>query len=155
VVGIGGGIVVIPVLMMGFGFSQAKANGTSLAMLLPPIGIFAVMSYWQAGNMDLRFAMLPAIGAYFGGQLVNTGRINATGLRIVFAAFLLFVAARLLFRSSGRERAAFQTFCLMAIYLGSYAGLWLLGRKWSRPRRDLGALYRGKVREVVEYDCEI
>ena len=55
-VGIGGGVLVIPVLMFGFGFSQAKANGTSMAMLLPPIGVFAVLSYWRAGNIDFRFA---------------------------------------------------------------------------------------------------
>ena len=55
-VGIGGGVSVIPVLMLGFGFSQAKANGTSMEMLLPPIGFFAVLSYWRAGNIDFRFA---------------------------------------------------------------------------------------------------
>ena len=61
-VGIGGGVLVIPALMFGFGFSQARANGTSLAMLLPPIGAFAVMSYWRAGNVDWRFAGLLAVG---------------------------------------------------------------------------------------------
>ena len=44
-VGIGGGILVIPALMFFFGFSQAKANGTSMTMLLPPIGVFAVLVY--------------------------------------------------------------------------------------------------------------
>ena len=48
-VGIGGGVLVIPVLMFGFGFSHTKANGTSMAMLLPPIGVFAVLAYWRAG----------------------------------------------------------------------------------------------------------
>jgi uncharacterized membrane protein YfcA len=159
VVGIGGGIIVIPVLMMAFGFSQAKANGTSLAMLLPPIGIFAVLSYWRAGNVDLRFAMWLAagfaVGAYVGGQLVNTGKIHPTGLRIAFAALLLFVASRLLFRSGGRAWVALQTVSLMTIYLGSYAALRLLGRNWSRQNPDWGALYRGRLREAVEYDYEI
>src|SRR5437868_5790088 len=78
-VGIGGGVLVIPVLMFGFGFSQARANGTSLAMLLPPIGIFAVLSYWRAGNIDWPFAAALAIGfaggAFIGAKLVNNGQI--------------------------------------------------------------------------------
>src|SRR5689334_18824349 len=53
-VGIGGGVLVMPVLMFFFGFAQAKANGTSLAMLLPPIGIFAVLAYWRTDNIDWR-----------------------------------------------------------------------------------------------------
>ena len=73
-VGIGGGILVIPVLMFYFGFSQARANGTSLAMLLPPIGIFAVLAYWRAGNIDWATAGLLAVGfacgAYVGARLV-------------------------------------------------------------------------------------
>src|ERR1700761_6295767 len=76
-VGIGGGTLVIPVLMVGFGFTQAQANGTSLAMLLPPIGLFAVMAYARAGNVNWSFAALLAIGfaagAALGGVAVNRG----------------------------------------------------------------------------------
>src|SRR5947207_7450889 len=88
-VGIGGGVLVIPVLMIGFGFSQARANGTSLAMLLPPIGIFAVLAYSRAGNIDWRFAILLAIGftfgAYIGAKVVNSGWMNPALLRLMFA----------------------------------------------------------------------
>ena len=88
-VGIGGGVLVIPILMIGFGFSQVKANGTSIAMLLPPIGIFAVMSYWRANNVDPGYAALLAIGfavgAYFGARAVNSGTINPATLRILFS----------------------------------------------------------------------
>ena len=101
-VGIGGGILVIPVLMIGFAFSQAEANGTSLAMLLPPIGIFAVLTYSRAGYVNWRFALVLAAGfapgAYLGAWLVSKGRINPTALRILFALLLAYVAARLLFR---------------------------------------------------------
>lgn len=157
-VGIGGGVLVIPLLMFGFGFTQARANGTSLAMLLPPIGLFAVLSYVRSGNIDWRFAVLLAIGfsigAYVGASLVNTGRINATTLRVLFAVVLLYVASRILFRPGGRARVALETSLLMGVYLLSYGLLRLLGRRWSSPR-DWGEVYRSKLAERVEYDFEI
>ena len=51
-IGIGGGVLVIPMLVFFFGFSQERATGTSLAMLLPPIGVFAVIAYAKAGNIS-------------------------------------------------------------------------------------------------------
>ena len=157
--GIGGGVLVIPVLMTAFGFTQARANGTSVAMLLPPIGIFAVMAYWRAGNVDFRFALLLsagfAVGAYGGARLVNSGAISPTALRVAFAVLLLYIASRLLFRGGGRARAALETTLLMGGYLASYASLRLLGRRWSRQRPDPAGLYTARVREAVDHDYEI
>ena len=156
--GIGGGVMVIPVLMLGFGFSQARANGTSLAMLLPPIGVFAVLSYARAGNIDWRFAVLLsvgfAVGAYLGGRLVNGGWVNPTVLRVGFAALLLYVAGRTLFRTGGQARTSLETLVLMAVSLGSWLGLRLLGRRWDGPR-DWPAVYRSRRRPTAEYDYEI
>src|SRR3954469_4502648 len=105
-IGLGGGTMVIPALIYFYGFSQKQANGTSLAMLLPPIGIFAVMAYNKAGNINWPFATLIAAGfasgAYLGGVLVNTGKVPETALRIMFAVLLLYVAGRMLFRTDGR-----------------------------------------------------
>ena len=109
-IGIGGGTLVIPALMYLYGFTQLKANGTSLAMLLPPIGIFAVMAYHRAGNISWPSAMLLAIGfaggAYVGGVLANTGKVPELALRIMFSILLLYVAGRTLFRTDGRAMAA-------------------------------------------------
>ena len=66
IVGIGGGVLVIPALVLFFGFTQQKANGTSLAMLLPPIGILAVINYARAGTINWAFAALLACGFVFG-----------------------------------------------------------------------------------------
>src|SRR5207247_3626916 len=78
-VGIGGGVLVIPILMFLFGFSQAKANGTSLGMLLPPLGIFAVLRYHKQHNIDWQFALLMAagfmVGGWIGGWLVNDVKV--------------------------------------------------------------------------------
>jgi len=68
--GIGGAILLIPVLIYGFHYSQHDAQGTSLAILLPPIGILAAYRYWQAGHVHITAALIIAaaflIGAYFG-----------------------------------------------------------------------------------------
>ena len=157
-VGIGGGVLVIPLLMFFFGFSQARANGTSLAMLLPPIGIFAVITYWNAGNVDWRFAALLAfgfaVGAYVGGAIVNRGWINPTALRVGFALLLVYCAARLLFRRGGQARAALEASLMVGAFAGLYIIMRLLGRRWRRvpnPR----AIYRAKLDDSVGFDYEI
>src|SRR5512141_1034119 len=65
--GVGGGIVLIPILVYGFKMNQKLAQGTSLAMLLPPTGILAFMQYYKAGNADLKLGLLVAIGVLIGG----------------------------------------------------------------------------------------
>jgi hypothetical protein len=157
-VGIGGGVLVIPLLMFFFGFSQAKANGTSLAMLLPPIGIFAVLSYSRAGNIDWRFAGLLAlgfaIGAYVGATMVNRGWINPTTLRVTFALLLVYCAGRILFRPGGRARAALETSLLVAGFAIAYAIMRLLGQRWTKAP-DWGRMYRQKQTKHVDHDYEI
>src|SRR5688500_13528976 len=158
-IGIGGGVLVIPVLMLAFHFSQAKANGTSLAMLLPPIGVFAVIAYHRAGNVDWRYAAVLAagfaVGAYLGAKLVNDGRINPTVLRVGFALLLVYSAGRLLFRPGGRAGAALATSLLVVAFGATYAVMRLLGRRWKRTAPDWAAVYRDKQREPFEYDYEI
>jgi uncharacterized membrane protein YfcA len=158
-VGIGGGILVIPVLVFLVGFSQAKANGTSLAMLLPPIGIFAVLAYHKAGNVDWPTAMLLAagfaVGAYIGGRIVNAGLIREEHLRLMFLALLLYVAARMLFKIEPRVRAALETAALVVAFAGTYVGALLLARKWSKAPPYWAALYQEKLKAPVGQDYEI
>lgn len=68
-VGVGGGIVLVPILVLFFGFSQHMAQGTSTAMLLPPIGILAAWTYYRNGMVDVRAAALLCAGFVFGGLL--------------------------------------------------------------------------------------
>ena len=56
-VGVGGGLIVVPALMFILGFSQLQAQGTSLFLMLPPIGIFAVMNYWKSGNGSISYSV--------------------------------------------------------------------------------------------------
>ena len=75
-IGIGGGLIVVPCLVFFLGFSQHQAQGTSLAMMLPPIGILAVYNYHKQGAVDFKVAMILCasfiIGSFFGSKLALT-----------------------------------------------------------------------------------
>ena len=98
-IGIGGGIIIVPALVFIFGFSQHQAQGTTLALLVPPIGILAAYNYYKAGHVDLRIALLLAIafiaGSYFGSKLAI--RLPQELLKKIFGIFLLLVAIKMLF----------------------------------------------------------
>jgi len=97
--GIGGGLVVIPALVMVMGMSQQAAQGTSLAMMLPPIGILAAYNYYKAGHVDIKIALFLAIafiaGSYFGSKLAI--RLPQELMKKIFGIFLLLVAIKMLF----------------------------------------------------------
>ena len=67
--GIGGAILIIPALVYFFGFEQQMAQGTSLAMLLPPIGLLAAWRYWQAGQVKIGVAVVMAIAFFLGAAI--------------------------------------------------------------------------------------
>jgi uncharacterized membrane protein YfcA len=98
--GIGGGIIIIPVLIYFFGFAQHTAQGTTLAAMIPPIGLMAAYAYWRTGNVDIKAAALIAIGffagGWIGGSLVQY--IPEVSLRKVFAVLLLLVAVKMWFK---------------------------------------------------------
>ncbi len=160
--GIGGGVLVIPALVFLFGFPHRKAVGTSLAMLLPPIGIFALLKYWHEdhNNVDFKAALLLAagfaIGGYLGGAIANSRIVaeNDRWLRILFALFLLYVAGNMLFRSENRVQAALKTAVIIVGYGIVYGGARLLARRLER-RLDLPETYRARLSAPLEPDYEI
>ncbi len=74
--GVGGAILLIPILIYGFGYSQHDAQGTSLAMLLPPIGILATYRYWQSGHVHIAPALVIAAAFILGGYLGASFAVN-------------------------------------------------------------------------------
>jgi hypothetical protein len=98
-VGIGGGAVLVPALILFYGMSQHKAQGTSLGALLAPIGILAFWRYYKAGAVDLRLAILVAIGFALGGWIGGgwAQKISELALRRGFAVLLLVIAIRMFF----------------------------------------------------------
>jgi uncharacterized membrane protein YfcA len=97
--GIGGGVLIVPALMYGLGFSQKTATGTSLAILLPPIGIAAVMQYYRSGHVDFRAGLLIAASMLLGGWLGAKFAlpIDPKVMKGLFGAFLVLLGAYLLF----------------------------------------------------------
>jgi uncharacterized protein len=97
--GIGGAIIMIPALVFFLGLSQQTAQGTSIAVMLPPIGIIAAYNYYEAGQVNIKFALILAaafiIGSYFGSKIALN--IPPTVLKKIFGILLLLVAAKMLF----------------------------------------------------------
>lgn len=96
--GIGGAIIMIPALVFLMGFSQQTAQGTSLAVMLPPVGIIAAYNYYKAGHVNMKFALILAaaflFGSYFGSKLALD--LPQPLLKKIFGILLLLVAARML-----------------------------------------------------------
>jgi len=98
VIGIGGGIIVVPALVLIFGLTQHMAQGTTLAMLLPPIGILAVWTYYGKGFVDVKIAALLCAGFVLGGWLgakIATGLPAAT-LQKIFGVALLLISVKMI-----------------------------------------------------------
>src|ERR1700730_3367450 len=68
-VGVGGGIIIVPALVLMLGFSQHEAQGTSLGLLLLPVGILAVINYYQKGFIDLKVVAIMSVAFVLGGWL--------------------------------------------------------------------------------------
>lgn len=100
-VGIGGGMIIVPALVFGLGMTQHMAQGTSLAMMLPPIGILGVMNYAKAGEININYALLLALTFILGAWLGSRWslKINASIVRLIFAVFMVLAAIRMAIKS--------------------------------------------------------
>ena len=98
-VGIGGGLIIVPALIFFLGFSQKLAQGTSLGILLLPIGILAVLQYYKAGFVDVKTVWLVAVGflagGYFGSRIALS--LPQETVKKIFAIVLLVIAVKMLF----------------------------------------------------------
>ena len=96
--GIGGALIMVPALVFIMGFSQHMAQGTSLAVMLPPIGIIAAYNYWKVGQVNIKFALILAaafiVGSYFGSRFALN--IPQPVLKKIFGVLLILVAAKML-----------------------------------------------------------
>jgi uncharacterized membrane protein YfcA len=98
-IGIGGGIIIVPLLVLFFGFSQQVAQGTTLALMVPPLGAFAAMAYYKQGYVDLKTAALICFGfiagSIFGADLAV--RLPTEILTRIFGGVLVAIGFRMLF----------------------------------------------------------
>ena len=101
-IGIGGGVIIVPSLIFLFGFSQQEAQGTTLGLLVPPIGILAAWTYYQQGYVNFKVAALICFGFVLGGLLGAKLAINLPSniLEKVFGIVLLLIALKMIFPHS-------------------------------------------------------
>ena len=99
-IGIGGGILLVPCLVYFFHMSQHRAQGTSLAALLLPVGFLAFWEYYRAGNADLKIGLVVAVGffvgGYFGGAFAQ--QVSGVVLRKTFGVVLVAAGLRMFFQ---------------------------------------------------------
>jgi len=97
-VGVGGGIIIVPALVFFLGFSQHMAQGTSLALMLPPIGLLGFYNYYKSGNTNLTAAAIIAVafilGAYFGSRLSIS--LDQRVVKKIFGGIMLLASLKLL-----------------------------------------------------------
>ena len=97
-VGVGGGIIIVPALVYFMSVSQHEAQGTSLAVLLLPVGIFAVINYYKAGYVDIQSTLIIAstflIGGFIGSKIAIS--IDQNLIKKIFGIFLLLVAIKMI-----------------------------------------------------------
>jgi len=89
--GIGGGVLIVPALVYLAGFSQHMAIGTSLAILLPPVGLAAVIQYYRYGQVNLKAAMIVAAALFVGGWLgaILANHLPGPHLKLAFGIFVV------------------------------------------------------------------
>ena len=107
-VGVGGGIIIVPSLVYFIGFSQKTAQGTSLAMIMLPVGIFGVMQYYKQGHVDFKIVGMLAIGflagSFFGSKIAMS--ISQETLKKVFAVLMILIACKMLFMDKPKKTEA-------------------------------------------------
>lgn len=98
-VGVGGGIIIVPALIFFLGFSQKMAQGTSLGILLLPVGILGVIQYYKQGQVDLRVMLIISlgffVGSFFGSKIALA--LPQETVKKIFAALMIVVAIKMMF----------------------------------------------------------
>ena len=104
-VGIGGGIIIVPSLIYFLGFSQKEAQGTSLGILLLPVGILGVLQFYKAGYVDMRTIWLVSfgflVGSYFGSKIALS--FPQETVKKIFAILMILIALKMLFLDKKME----------------------------------------------------
>jgi hypothetical protein len=98
-VGLGGGIILIPALVLFLSMDQRVAQGTTIAIMLPPIGLFAAFNYYKAGYVNIKYALVIAVVFMVGGYLGSKLALNLPVplLKKMFAVLLVVIAAKMIF----------------------------------------------------------
>lgn len=98
-IGIGGGVIIVPALVLFLGFTQKEAQGTSLGILLLPVGILAVIQYYKQGYMNVNYVLIVAAAFVLGGFLGSKLALGLSDAKMkkVFAIIMMLIAIKMLF----------------------------------------------------------
>ncbi|MGH7240082.1 MAG: TSUP family transporter [Candidatus Saccharimonadales bacterium] len=101
-IGIGGGVIIVPALLL-MGFTQKLAQGTTLAMLVPPIGILAALVYYKHGYVNIGAAALLVLGFVIGSLLAAKYALHLSNVTLtrIFAVVMIVVAIKMLITAKG------------------------------------------------------
>jgi uncharacterized membrane protein YfcA len=139
VLGIGGGVLIIPALIWFCGFAPSEARGTSLAILIPPIGLPAAIKYYHDGKVILAAAVWIAcafaLGALVGAYVVRY--FDELLLRLIFGLIMVYIAFRVMISSDNEVAVAAAGLTATFLAWIGYLGLRALGRRHMKPP-DLG-----------------
>jgi uncharacterized protein len=107
-VGVGGGIIIVPALVYLLGVSQKTAQGTSLALIMLPVGILGVLQYYKQGHVDFKVVGILAIGFFLGSYLGSKFALSLpqASIKKIFAVLMILIAVKMLFldkEKAGKE----------------------------------------------------
>lgn len=135
VMGLGGGSVMIPIMVLVYHMSQPAAHGTSLAVMIPPVVLPAVIEYYRNGNVNVRMAIWMALGVllgtFFGALIAN--RIDPFKLKVVFGFLLIYVAGYTIFKDANLARTTVLAAALVVVALALF-----LATRWYDAARAAG-----------------
>lgn len=104
-VGVGGGLIIVPALIYFLGMSQLSAQGTSLGLILLPVGILAVLAYYKQGHVDVKVVLILATGfvagSYWGSKISLS--LSQETVRKIFAVLMILVAVKMLFFDTNKS----------------------------------------------------
>lgn len=150
-IGIGGGVLLIPTLTLLFGFDQRKAAAMSLAILAPPVTLPGVWQYYSQGHLKVHdlitagaVALMFGIGAYFGAG--HQASLEEATLKFLFGLIMLYVAVRTLLDANHVVSATTMALISVPVAWVCYLALRVLGRKHLK-RPDLGEAIRRRADE--------
>lgn len=108
-IGVGGGIVIVPALIYFVGMSQHMAQGTSLALMIPPIGILAVYNYYKAGEINFSYAGVIAVAFVVGGFIGSriSLKLPPNTVKFIFGLVMLYISIKLI---GGSYKSFFKQF---------------------------------------------
>lgn len=127
ILGLGGGTIMIPMMVLGLGMTQRSANATSLAVMLPPVMLPAIIGFWKDGQINWRVALFMALGVCVGslfGWMIST-EIPDKYLKLLFGFVILYVGAYTVFNHIGPHHLI-RSLLFSALVVVLTAGLFVL-----------------------------